>query len=165
VIGGWDSHCDSQGRLELAVHTTKKINLDITDAGPGTLTAECRGPDGDSVPVAVESQSGTRVRVLLTPRDAGEHSITLSFAGFPLPGCPMKGIAEGSTSGPVRVILTGIIRVILYSSSVHWHYRQSRDFTISRELHCIAIIVRDRYPCLTSDGSASSLSLFYLIRN
>lgn len=124
AIGGWESLCDAQGRLELAVHATKKISLDVADAGPGALTAECRGPDGESVPVAVESQSSSRVRVLLTPRDAGEHSITLSYCGFMLPGCPLKGVAEGSSSGPVRVILTGRG---LASAKCH----QEAEFTVS----------------------------------
>jgi len=35
VIGGWEAHSDSRGRLELAVHTTKKISFDTTEAGPG----------------------------------------------------------------------------------------------------------------------------------
>lgn len=35
VIGGWESFTDSEGRLELSVHNTKKISLDVGDAGPG----------------------------------------------------------------------------------------------------------------------------------
>ena len=35
VIGGWESFMDSEGRLELAVHNTKKISLDVAEAGPG----------------------------------------------------------------------------------------------------------------------------------
>nr|CAD7421948.1 unnamed protein product [Timema poppensis] len=35
VIGGWESFTDAEGRLELAVHTTKKISLDTLEAGPG----------------------------------------------------------------------------------------------------------------------------------
>jgi len=37
VIGGWESFTDSEGRLELAVHNTKKISLDIAEAGPGKV--------------------------------------------------------------------------------------------------------------------------------
>lgn len=32
---------DSEGRLELAVHNTKKISLDIAEAGPGKLLKYC----------------------------------------------------------------------------------------------------------------------------
>lgn len=37
VIGGWESLCDSNGKFELAVHNTKKISLDVSEAGPGSL--------------------------------------------------------------------------------------------------------------------------------
>lgn len=37
VIGGWESICDSSGKLELQVHQTKKISLDVSEAGPGTI--------------------------------------------------------------------------------------------------------------------------------
>nr|CAD7463461.1 unnamed protein product [Timema tahoe] len=109
VIGGWESFTDTEGRLELAVHTTKKISLDTLEAGPGQLTAECRGPTGSSVPVAVEPVSQSRVRLLVTPRVAGEHLLYLQYGGFPLPRSPLMGLAEGTqgASGPVRVVLTG----------------------------------------------------------
>ncbi|XP_069676636.1 filamin-A isoform X2 [Periplaneta americana] len=110
VIGGWESFMDSEGRLELAVHNTKKISLDTAEAGPGQLTAECRGPSGNSVPIAVEPTSGSRVRLLLTPRMAGEHLVYLQYGGFPLPRSPLLGVADGgsgASSGPVRVVLTG----------------------------------------------------------
>ncbi|KDR11639.1 Filamin-A [Zootermopsis nevadensis] len=110
VIGGWESFTDSEGRLELAVHNTKKISFDTAEAGPGQLTAECRGPSGNSVPIAVEQTSGSRVRLLLTPRISGEHLIYLQYGGFPLPRSPLLGIADGASggsSGPVRVVLTG----------------------------------------------------------
>lgn len=110
VIGGWESFTDSEGRLELAVHNTKKISFDTSEAGPGQLTAECRGPSGNSVPIAVEPTSGSRVRLLLTPRTSGEHLIYLQYGGFPLARSPLLGIADGgsgASSGPVRVVLTG----------------------------------------------------------
>lgn len=37
VIGGWESFTDSEGRLELALHNTKKISLDVAEAGPGKV--------------------------------------------------------------------------------------------------------------------------------
>lgn len=111
VIGGWEAHCDSRGRLELAAHVTKKINLDVAEAGPGQLTAECVGPSGQTVPVAVESAGpgGTRQRLLLTPRGPGEHRLTVLYGGAPLPRMPLVGVADaaGAGSGPVRVVLTG----------------------------------------------------------
>ncbi|PSN34738.1 hypothetical protein C0J52_17746 [Blattella germanica] len=88
VIGGWESFMDSEGQL----------------------TAECRGPSGNSVPIAVEPTSGSRVRLLLTPRTVGEHLVYLQYGGFPLPRSPILGVADGgsgASSGPVRVVLTG----------------------------------------------------------
>lgn len=40
AIGGWESLCDSAGRLELSVHNTKKISLDTSEAGPGKLQCD-----------------------------------------------------------------------------------------------------------------------------
>lgn len=57
----------------------------------GTLSADFRGPDGESVPTAVETISSSKVRVLLTPRDPGEHTLNLSFGGVPVPGTPLQG--------------------------------------------------------------------------
>ncbi|GLH04456.1 Uncharacterized protein GBIM_10161 [Gryllus bimaculatus] len=113
VIGGWEAFTDAEGRLELALHQTKKISLELGEAGPGQLTAECRGPAGDAVPVAVEAAGGSRARLLLTPRAPGEHLLYLQFGGFPLPRSPVLAIADGpgASSGasaqPVRVVLTG----------------------------------------------------------
>jgi filamin len=76
----------------------------------GQLTAECRGPSGNSVPIAVEPTSASRVRLLLTPRSSGEHLVYLQYGGFPLPRSPLLGIADGgsgASNGPVRVVLTG----------------------------------------------------------
>ena len=76
----------------------------------GQLTAECRGPSGNSVPIAVEPTSGSRVRLLLTPRTPGEHVVYLQYGGFSLPHSPVLGVADGgsgASSGPVRVVLTG----------------------------------------------------------
>lgn len=111
VIGGWEAHCDARGRLELAAHVTKKISLDVAEAGPGQPTAECVGPSGQTVPVAVESAGagGTRWRLLLTPRAPGEHRLTVYYGGAPLPRMPLVGVADagGAGAGPVRVVLTG----------------------------------------------------------
>jgi len=74
------------------------------------LTGECVGPNGQTVPVAVETTAaGTRARLLLTPRSAGEHLLSVSYGGFLLPRSPLVGMAEasGATAGPVRVVLTG----------------------------------------------------------
>lgn len=62
------------------------------------------------MPIAVEPTSGSRVRLLLTPRTSGEHLVYLQYGGFPLPRSPLLGIADGgsgASSGPVRVVLTG----------------------------------------------------------
>lgn len=108
-IGGWEAHCDQRGRLELTTHVTKKMSVDVAEAGPGQLTAECVGPSGQTVPVAVESVGGSRQRLLLTPRAPGEHRLTVFYGGGPLPRMPLVGMAEagGAGAGPVRVVLTG----------------------------------------------------------
>lgn len=75
---------------------------------PGALEAECRGPSGTAVPVAVESTGVSRVRLLMTPRETGEHLLYLHWAGVPLPRSPVLCVVEGGPgAGPVRVVLTG----------------------------------------------------------
>ncbi|XP_046393064.1 filamin-A isoform X2 [Ischnura elegans] len=122
VIGGWESFVDEEsGRLPLAVHHSKRVTFDTSEAGPGQLTAEFKGPSGTSVPVALEAVGGGtlgaargRVRLLLTPREPGDHTLSLSFAGKPLPRSPMQCVAAevgttpaASDGTPVRVVLTG----------------------------------------------------------
>lgn len=82
-----------QGRISgLSVGQSFKISLDTSAAGPGQLTAECRSPNGETIPVNLEpGASPGRFRLILTPRHQGDHSLHLKYNGFALPRSPLTG--------------------------------------------------------------------------
>lgn len=83
----------------------------------GSLTAECRGPDGDAVPAAVETTSPSRVRILLTPRDPGEHTFYINYGGIPLPGSPLQGMQFAHAYQKICKGRLVIIVIIVFRSS------------------------------------------------
>lgn len=72
----------------------------------GEVTGECTGPQGSVVPVSIEQDSPETGQVMLTPRNPGPHTLSLHYAGFPLPFSPLSALAEAGNGG-VRLILTG----------------------------------------------------------
>jgi len=93
-------------RVTMTVHVPYKIQLDLTDVGPGELTAECSGPQGSVLPVSVLQETPDSAQLTVTPKMPGPHSISLMYAGFLLPFSPINALAEAGNGG-VRLILTG----------------------------------------------------------
>lgn len=108
VIGGWESLLTKDNSMNLNIGFEKKISFDITEAGPGKLTAEVRGPRG-MVQSSVEHTSNNRCKVVFTPMDEGEYIIHLYISGVPLPNSPIRAFANGSShlKDHSRVMLRG----------------------------------------------------------
>ncbi|KAB7497586.1 Filamin-A [Armadillidium nasatum] len=106
LIGGWDSLKDNDGRLDIIPREEKRINFDVSEAGPGRLRAEILH-DGKHVESAVE-QSGTRVRVIFTPPSDGQYELRFFYNDMPLLESPLKGwVPPASTGDHTRVTLRG----------------------------------------------------------
>lgn len=93
-------------RVIMTVNVPYRLLLDLAHAGPGELTGECTGPQGSVVPVSIEQESPETGQVTVTPRTPGPHTLSLHYAGFPLPFSPLSALAEAGNGG-VRLILTG----------------------------------------------------------
>lgn len=65
VVGGWPAHLDEKDRIRMRVGEEKKLTFDVSQAGPGKLSAEVRGPSG-LIPVKIESAGKDRVKVSFT---------------------------------------------------------------------------------------------------
>ncbi|XP_050389012.1 filamin-B isoform X3 [Patella vulgata] len=106
VVGGWQHYMDPQERVQLTVGEEKRIPFDTSDAGPGQLTTEVKGPSGH-VHATIDDAAIGRSVVCFTPREEGNHYIHLYWSEHPLSNSPFLGYATGGSLDPSKVILTG----------------------------------------------------------
>lgn len=108
AIGGWESLMDKEGRIPLVVGQEKKISMDVTDAGPGKLKAEIRGPSG-MTEASLEQTSSYRYRLTFVPQEEGDYYIYIYYNDFPHPNSPFAAHAEPVMPVPdhTRVVLRG----------------------------------------------------------
>ncbi|XP_064455536.1 filamin-A-like [Ornithodoros turicata] len=108
AIGGWESLMDEEGRIPLVVGHEKKISMDVTDAGPGKLKVEVRGPS-ETIEGTLEQASSHRHKLTFTPREEGDYLIYVYYNDFPHPNSPFAAHAEPLVPVPdhTRVVLRG----------------------------------------------------------
>ncbi|XP_055868283.1 filamin-A-like isoform X2 [Biomphalaria glabrata] len=92
VSGGWRPYLDDTGVIPLKVNKEKHLPFDVSEAGPGELTAEVEGPNG-KIPVAIDARKDGKHSVVFTPREEGKHNIHVKWGGYPLSNSPYLGIA------------------------------------------------------------------------
>lgn len=71
ISGGWRPLVDDNERIPLVVGKEKQIPFDASEAGPGELTADIRGPS-TKIPTAVETRAGGRHTLVFTPEEEGD---------------------------------------------------------------------------------------------
>ena len=79
---------DDNERIPLVVGKEKQIPFDASEAGPGELTADVRGPT-TTIPTAVETRPGGRHTLVFTPEEEGTF-VYLSSAPLPPPKIKQK---------------------------------------------------------------------------
>ncbi|XP_059151967.1 filamin-C-like [Physella acuta] len=92
VSGGWKPYLDDKGVIPLKVNKEKHLPFDVSEAGPGELTAQVQGPNG-KIPVAIDARQDGKHSVVFTPREEGRHNIHVSWCGYPLSNSPYLGFA------------------------------------------------------------------------
>ncbi|KAH9498672.1 hypothetical protein Btru_007267, partial [Bulinus truncatus] len=92
VSGGWRPLLDDKGVIPLRVNKEKHLPFDVSEAGPGELTAEVQGPNG-KIPVAIDARKDGKHSVVFTPREEGKHHIHVNWGGYPLTNSPYLGFA------------------------------------------------------------------------
>lgn len=92
----------------LVVGRQHRLVFETAMAGPGRLSAEVEGPRGQSVGCVMRGDS-----FAFTPIAPGEHTVRVRFGDRPLPGGPMRGVAEteaaaaAAVADHTKVILSG----------------------------------------------------------
>ncbi|XP_022288939.2 filamin-A-like [Crassostrea virginica] len=111
ISGGWRPLLDDNERIPLVVGKEKQIPFDASEAGPGELTADVRGPT-TTIPTAVETRPGGRHTLVFTPEEEGDHYISVKWDDFPLPSTPYLGHATrpppDTNGGLFRPVLLNI---------------------------------------------------------
>ncbi|CAE1275410.1 FLNA [Acanthosepion pharaonis] len=93
VVGGWQHFMDSDEHVHLVVDEMKKIPFDISEAGPGKLTAEVQDPNNIWLPVHIDTSSDGKNILAFIPKAEGNHLINVYWTEHPLVGAPFLGNA------------------------------------------------------------------------
>ena len=97
------------GLTQARVGETAEFTVDCSQGGPGDLTVEVNGPEGN-IGTDVQEPTSKNFVVRFTPLAPGPHSVTLQWDGKPIPNSPFNCVAvdpkKCRASGPG---LTGAI--------------------------------------------------------
>ncbi|GAB1611177.1 hypothetical protein Ahia01_001404800 [Argonauta hians] len=110
VVGGWQTYMDANNRIPLVINEKKKITFDVSEAGPGKLSAVVTDPHQNNVPVHLESSSPGIVALSFTPKVDGNYCINISWADRQLFGAPFIGSVAskaGQKFDSALVVLSG----------------------------------------------------------
>lgn len=106
IIGGWQHFMDGNERVNLVVGERKQLPFDVSEAGPGTLRADVKGPTR-SIDVDIDTHVMGRATVEFIPEEEGNHYIHLFWSDVPLANSPFLGYAVRAHADPSKLILTG----------------------------------------------------------
>ncbi|KAK6018605.1 Filamin/ABP280 repeat protein [Ostertagia ostertagi] len=81
---------EGQKRAHLSVGSTSEVALNITQSELKGISASIKSPSGIEEPCFVRLIEGGRLGVSFTPREAGEHLISVKRDGKLLPKAPFK---------------------------------------------------------------------------
>jgi len=122
--GGFRTYLDANNIMNLQVNEAKTIEFDVSEAGPGMITAEVRGPSG-TVPVDIKQSGASLYIVSFMPVTEGEYHLSLWWGGIALPHTPLVGNARGlkAAINHDKVVLTG-------RGLQHAHVKETAEFVI-----------------------------------
>ncbi|WKY06849.1 hypothetical protein Q1695_006772 [Nippostrongylus brasiliensis] len=99
---------EGQKRAHLSVGSTSEVALNITQSELKGISASIKSPSGIEEPCFVRMIEGGRLGVSFTPRESGEHLITVKRDGKLLPKAPFKIKVDRSQVGDAsRVEVSG----------------------------------------------------------
>ncbi|KAK6750425.1 hypothetical protein RB195_002418 [Necator americanus] len=90
---------EGQKRAHLSVGSTSEVALNITQSELKGISASIKSPSGIEEPCFVRLIEGGRLGVSFTPREAGEHLISVKRDGKLLPKAPFKIKVDKSQVG------------------------------------------------------------------
>lgn len=100
-----------QKRSHLSVGSTSEVALNIAESQLKGISASIKSPSGIEEPCFVRIIEGGRLGVSFTPREAGEHLITVKRDGKMVPRAPFKIKVDKSQVGDAsKVEVTGVAK-------------------------------------------------------
>ena len=78
------------GLTGAVVGERQNFTVKTDKAGPGTLSAEARGPSGNTVPVQIRDEGKGNFNCSWVPQEKGAHTIDVRWSDAPISGSPFK---------------------------------------------------------------------------
>uniref|UniRef100_A0A1I8AAB0 Calponin-homology (CH) domain-containing protein n=1 Tax=Steinernema glaseri TaxID=37863 RepID=A0A1I8AAB0_9BILA len=95
-------------RAHLSVGSTSEVSLNIIEPSLKGISASIKSPQGIEEPCFIRHIDATHIGVSFTPREVGEHLITVKKDGFILPKCPFRIKVDKSQVGDAsKVVCSG----------------------------------------------------------
>ena len=105
VIGGWDAHVNEDNIIQLALGEERKIAFNTVDAGPGVMEARMDYADATQVipnsedSCRVETAAGSRSKLILNPKRAGDYRLILKWGNFDIENAPKLLYVHSTPAG------------------------------------------------------------------
>ena len=84
--------------------TTRQMSLTVTETDLTNLSATIRTPSGAEEPVGLKKQPNGQLGISFTPREVGEHWVSVFRNGQPIPGSPFKIVITSAEVGNARKV-------------------------------------------------------------
>ncbi|KAK0399999.1 hypothetical protein QR680_003307 [Steinernema hermaphroditum] len=95
-------------RAHLSVGSTSEVSLNIIESSLKGISASIKSPLGIEEPCFIRHIDATHIGVSFTPREVGEHLITVKKDGCILPKCPFRIKVDKSQVGDAsKVVCSG----------------------------------------------------------
>ena len=78
------------GLTKASIEKPQEFQVKTDKAGPGFLTANVKGPNGEAVPIEVSKDGGTSIVCTYIPKNKGPHIISVNWCDAPIAGSPFK---------------------------------------------------------------------------
>ena len=78
------------GLTKASIEKPQQFQVKTDKAGPGTLTADVKGPGGEDIPIEISEDSGTCFTCTYVPNNKGPHMINVNWCDAPIAGSPFK---------------------------------------------------------------------------
>ena len=78
------------GLTKASIEKPQQFQVKTDKAGPGSLTADIKGPSGEDVPIEISDDGGTTFMCTYTPKNKGPHVINVQWCDAPIAGSPFK---------------------------------------------------------------------------
>lgn len=83
----------------VTVGSTRHLTIQVTEHDLSNLSAVIRSPSGQEEPCGLKRQPNGQLGISFTPRESGEHMVTVYRNGSPIPGSPFRIVIQATEVG------------------------------------------------------------------